>query len=85
MEMLQAALGISPNAVTIGAALFRLARDKNFIQGRRITQVAGVCLYTACRQIRPCRVMLIDFADKLNVCALPFDCLLTTNLLGQCL
>jgi transcription factor IIIB subunit 2 len=29
--------------------------------------VVAVCLYSACRKERPCKVMLIDFADKVQV------------------
>jgi transcription factor IIIB subunit 2 len=60
-------LQILDQAYQEGLQLFKLAATNNFIQGRRIDMVAAVCLYTACRQNSPCRVMLIDFADKLQV------------------
>lgn len=46
----------------------------NFIQGRRTEHVAAVCLYSACRKERPCRVMLIDFADKVQVSTVSIKC-----------
>ncbi|KAG0649999.1 Transcription factor IIIB 60 kDa subunit [Hyphodiscus hymeniophilus] len=58
---------IRDSIVTQGLQLFKLAADRNFIQGRRIDMVAAVCLYTACRSEKPCNVMLIDFADRLQV------------------
>ena len=58
---------IRESVVTRGHQLFKLAADRNFIQGRRIDMVAAVCLYTACRGEKPCNVMLIDFADRLQV------------------
>lgn len=60
---------IQDSVLDVGARLFTLASDRNFIQGRRIDMVAAVCLYTACRSEKsvPCKVMLIDFADRLQV------------------
>ncbi|KAE8452265.1 hypothetical protein EG329_000965 [Mollisiaceae sp. DMI_Dod_QoI] len=67
MYQMQAQLNISVNAVDAGHQIFKLAANANFIQGRRLDMVAIVSLYTACRKQRPCRVMLIDFADKIQV------------------
>ncbi|KAI9740898.1 MAG: transcription factor TFIIIB subunit brf1 [Claussenomyces sp. TS43310] len=58
---------LSEAAVNSGMQIFKLAAMNNFIQGRRLVTVAAVCLYTACRKERPCRVMLIDFADSCQV------------------
>jgi len=61
-------LSIPETTVTSGVQIFKLAAANNFIQGRRMDMVAAVCLYSACRKEKPCRVMLIDFADKVQVC-----------------
>lgn len=43
-----------------------MAYEKNFIQGRITSDVAGVCLYIACRKDKTPH-MLIDFSDALKV------------------
>lgn len=58
---------ISEAVVNSGMQIFKLAVMNNFIQGRRMNMVAAVCLYTACRKEKPCKVMLIDFADSCAV------------------
>ena len=62
-------LNISDSLVTAGTQVFKLASGANFIQGRTLASVAAVCLYAACRAEPPCKVMLIDLADlvQLNV------------------
>ncbi|KAH7127470.1 hypothetical protein EDB81DRAFT_143041 [Dactylonectria macrodidyma] len=62
-------LNVSDSLVTAGTQVFKLASSANFIQGRTLTSVAAVCLYAACRAEPPCKVMLIDLADlvQLNV------------------
>ncbi|KOS21870.1 Transcription factor IIIB 90 kDa subunit [Escovopsis weberi] len=62
-------LNISDSLVTSGTQVFKLASGANFIQGRTLASVAAVCLYAACRAEPPCKVMLIDLADlvQLNV------------------
>nr|BCL66138.1 Transcription initiation factor TFIIIB Brf1 subunit [Volvox africanus] len=62
------ALRISPSSEAIDAAhrLYRLALQRGFTKGRRVNQVAAVCLYIFCRlERRP--YMLIDFSDHLSV------------------
>jgi transcription factor IIIB 90 kDa subunit len=61
-------LKISESVINSGMQIFKLAAMNNFIQGRRMNMVAAVCLYTACRKEKPCKVMLIDFADSCGVC-----------------
>jgi hypothetical protein len=69
MQQMAAQLGIvSEIAVPSGMQILKLASAANFIQGRRMDMVIAVCLYSACRKITPCKVMLIDFADILQVC-----------------
>lgn len=58
---------IPESVLNSGVQIFKLAAMNNFIQGRRTNTVAAVCLYTAARKERPCRVMLIDFADSCGV------------------
>ncbi|KAK3181877.1 transcription factor TFIIIB subunit brf1 [Lecanicillium sp. MT-2017a] len=62
-------LNISESLVAAGSQVFKLASGANFIQGRTLASVAAVCLYAACRAEPPCKVMLIDLADlvQLNV------------------
>ncbi|KAL4732227.1 transcription factor TFIIIB subunit brf1 [Fusarium chlamydosporum] len=62
-------LNVSDSLVTAGTQVFKLASSANFIQGRTLASVAAVCLYAACRAEPPCKVMLIDLADlvQLNV------------------
>ncbi len=67
MQSLSAQLGIVDNTMTTGVQIFKLAAMNNFIQGRRMEVVSAVCLYSACRKNQPCKVMLIDFADKVQV------------------
>ncbi|GLC54447.1 hypothetical protein PLESTB_000864600 [Pleodorina starrii] len=62
------ALRISPSSEAIEAAhrLYRLALQRGFTKGRRVNQVAAVCIYIFCRlERRP--YMLIDFSDHLSV------------------
>lgn len=63
---------IPESVLNSGVQIFKLAAMNNFIQGRRMNTVAAVCLYTAARKERPCRVMLIDFADSCGVSLFPF-------------
>ncbi|KAM3453114.1 hypothetical protein MY3296_004041 [Beauveria thailandica] len=62
-------LNVSDSLVAAGTQVFKLASGANFIQGRTLASVAAVCLYAACRAEPPCKVMLIDLADlvQLNV------------------
>ena len=62
------ALHISPSLIDAGMQLFKLAAANNFIQGRVTKSVTAVCLYIACRmQPHSNRMMLLDFADVLNL------------------
>ncbi len=76
MQSYQTLLGVRQAEVDAGLQLFKLAWGVSFVQGRTIDSVAVVCLYLACRrkheQIQNERrpmysLMLIDFAEKLNV------------------
>lgn len=80
-----AQLQVPESTIAAGVQIFKLAAMSNFIQGRRMDMVCAVCLYSACRKYKPCKVMLIDFADIVQV-SHPFELLniLLTGL-GQCL
>ncbi|KAI8667660.1 hypothetical protein NCS55_00788300 [Fusarium keratoplasticum] len=62
-------LNVGESLITAGTQVFKLASSANFVQGRTLASVAAVCLYAACRAQPPCKVMLIDLADlvQLNV------------------
>lgn len=70
---------ITESVVNSGMQIFKLATMNNFIQGRRMNMVAAVCLYTACRKEKPCKVMLIDFADSCGVALSCFMNMPNTN------
>ena len=42
-------LNIPPSVVETGFRLYRMASMNNFVQGRRITNVVAMCLFSACR------------------------------------
>ncbi|KAH6718867.1 hypothetical protein DL95DRAFT_445185 [Leptodontidium sp. 2 PMI_412] len=63
MQSMGAQLQVNESTIAAGVQIFKLAAMSNFIQGRRMDMVSAVCLYSACRKYKPCRVMLIDFAD----------------------
>jgi transcription factor IIIB subunit 2 len=67
MQALGSQLEITESIIASGVQIFKIAAMNNFIQGRRMDMVVAVCLYSACRKERPCKVMLIDFADKVQV------------------
>jgi len=52
--------------IDAGKRYYKLAFDKNFIQGRNTNEIAGVCLYIACRREKTPH-LLIDFSDVLKV------------------
>ncbi|KAF6811855.1 transcription factor tfiiib complex subunit brf1 [Colletotrichum sojae] len=62
-------LNLGESTVNTAVQVFKLASQANFVQGRTLVMVAAVCLYTACRTERPCKIMLIDLADltRINV------------------
>ncbi|KAF3387390.1 Transcription factor IIIB 60 kDa subunit [Penicillium rolfsii] len=67
INQLARTLNIPESAVKAAGQVFKLAVGLNFIQGRRIKNVAGVSLYIACRRQDGNTSMLIDFADALMV------------------
>jgi transcription factor IIIB 90 kDa subunit len=66
MNVYAQALGqgmVTEEAIHMGHHFYKLASGANFVQGRRNADVIAVCLYAACRRLRPCRVMLLELAD----------------------
>ncbi|KAI9893469.1 MAG: transcription factor TFIIIB subunit brf1 [Vezdaea aestivalis] len=63
-----AALSIHQPTRDTAFRIWMLCTGHNFIQGRRINQVAAVCLYIACRKMeKENKLMLIDFSDLIHV------------------
>ncbi|WYZ35316.1 hypothetical protein EsH8_I_001592 [Colletotrichum jinshuiense] len=60
-------LNLGESTVNTAVQVFKLASQANFVQGRTLVMVAAVCLYTACRTERPCKIMLIDLADLTQI------------------
>ncbi|KAF2153164.1 cyclin-like protein, partial [Myriangium duriaei CBS 260.36] len=60
-------LRIPGNVEDIAFNLWKLAAAQNFIQGRRTNEVAGICLYAACRREKHNTILLIDISEALSV------------------
>ncbi|KKA28344.1 hypothetical protein TD95_000177 [Thielaviopsis punctulata] len=60
-------LNLSESLVNSAVQAFKLASNANFIQGRSLPGVAAVCLYVACRNEPPCKIMLLDLADLVRI------------------
>ncbi|KAL3428083.1 transcription factor tfiiib complex subunit brf1 [Phlyctema vagabunda] len=67
LQNLGSQMEIPASIVDNAVQIFKICSMNNFIQGRRLDMVVAVCLYSACRKEKPCKVMLIDFADRLQV------------------
>lgn len=66
VEGIASKLNLKNLIIDAGKRFYRLAYDKNFIQGRNSNEIAGVCIYIACR-IEKTPHLLIDFSDVLKV------------------
>ena len=64
VEGIASKLSLRTLIVDAGKRYYRLAFEKNFIQGRNTNEIAGVCLYIACRREKTPH-LLIDFSDVL--------------------
>jgi transcription factor IIIB subunit 2 len=62
-----AVLRLSEVVCLSATRLYTLAVEHKFTKGRKINNVAAVCLYVACRQKETRNYMLIDFSDLLQV------------------
>ncbi|KAK3323846.1 hypothetical protein B0T19DRAFT_214716 [Cercophora scortea] len=56
-------LRITPTLSDTAYRFYRMASNDGFVQGRRKTNVAAICLYAACRKEDSNKIMLIDLAD----------------------
>lgn len=59
-------LRLSQNLADTAYRFYRVASNNNFVQGRRKTNVAAICLYAACRKDYTNKTMLIDLADLIK-------------------
>lgn len=66
VEGIASKLTLKKVIIEAGQRFYKLAYEKNFIQGRNTNDVAGVCLYIACRKEKTPH-LLIDFSDVLKV------------------
>lgn len=66
VEGIASKLQLKKIIIEAGQRYFKLAYEKNFIQGRNTSQVSAVCLYIACRKEKTPH-LLIDFSDVLKV------------------
>ena len=53
-------LQIPPHVAEKAYQLYKFASNSNFIQGRRKTNVAAICVYAACRKEENNKVMLMS-------------------------
>ncbi|CAJ2512695.1 Uu.00g008140.m01.CDS01 [Anthostomella pinea] len=58
---------VSESAIDSAIMIFKLVLGENWLQGRGMDKVVPVCLYTACRREERCDVMLIDFAELVQI------------------
>ncbi|KAI9704376.1 MAG: transcription factor TFIIIB subunit brf1 [Candelina mexicana] len=66
-SQIAAALGLPQSLSDQAFQNYKLAIGNNFIQGRTIRNVAGICMYVACRKQEKNSTMLIDIAQVLNI------------------
>lgn len=59
-------MDLKQDLVQAAERYYKLAFNREFIQGRSVDSVAVVCLYTACR-VQKSPYLLIDFADAIQV------------------
>ena len=60
-------IAISQTYVDQALHLYKLAARESFTQGRRAEEVAGACLYAACRRDKQNTVLLMDLAEIIKV------------------
>ncbi|KAI9724340.1 MAG: hypothetical protein M1812_000408 [Candelaria pacifica] len=66
-SQIAAALGLPQSLSDQAFQNYKLAIGNNFIQGRTIRNVAGICMYVACRKQEKNHTMLIDIAQVLSI------------------
>ncbi|TKX25693.1 transcription factor-like protein 10 [Elsinoe australis] len=67
LRQLATQLRIPTHIEEVAFNLWKLAANHNFIQGRRTNEVAGACLYAACRRNENNTVMLMDISEAQSV------------------
>ncbi|PNS15795.1 hypothetical protein CAC42_4247 [Sphaceloma murrayae] len=67
LRQLGTQLRIPTHVEDVAFSLWKLAATHNFIQGRRTNEVAGACLYAACRREENNTIMLMDISEAQSV------------------
>ncbi|GAB7348923.1 hypothetical protein MBLNU459_g7609t1 [Dothideomycetes sp. NU459] len=67
IRMFTGKLPIATDVSDQALRIWKLAANDNFIQGRRAEEVAGACLYAACRSSPENTVLLMDIAEIITV------------------
>ncbi|KEQ75707.1 hypothetical protein M436DRAFT_41007 [Aureobasidium namibiae CBS 147.97] len=67
LRLFTARLPIPPDVSDKAMGIWKLASNSNFTQGRRADEVAGACLYIACRNKAENTVLLMDIAEVISV------------------
>lgn len=67
MRVFTGKLPVSPKTVEEALYLWKLASNDGFTRGRRAEEVAGACLYGACRRDKANTILLMDLAEVITV------------------
>ncbi|KEQ63705.1 uncharacterized protein M437DRAFT_46370 [Aureobasidium melanogenum CBS 110374] len=67
LRLFTARLPIPPDVSDKAMGIWKLASNSNFTQGRRADEVAGACLYIACRNKAENTILLMDIAEVISV------------------
>jgi transcription factor IIIB subunit 2 len=67
LRLFTARLPIAPDIADKAMGIWKLASNDNFTQGRRADEVAGACLYVACRHRGENTILLMDIAEIISV------------------
>lgn len=67
LRLFTARLPIAPDISDKAMGIWKLASNNNFTQGRRADEVAGACLYIACRHNAENTILLMDIAEVISV------------------
>lgn len=67
LRLFTARLPIPPDVSDKAMGIWKLASNNNFTQGRRADEVAGACLYAACRNRSENTILLMDIAEVISV------------------
>lgn len=67
LRLFTARLPIPPDVAEKAMRVWKLATSNNFVQGRRADEVAGACLYAACRSSNENSILLMDIAEVISI------------------